>query len=109
MLWVCSYSAGPSVQGFDEEIFKLRPNENAEFHAGELGIKKAVRIRQADRASILVVVLGAFSWAKEFLLPIILAILISFLLAPGERCSASGLRNLVSGDFAIANAGRGTG
>ncbi len=30
----------------------------------------------------LVVVLGAFSWAKEFLLPIILAILISFLLAP---------------------------
>ena len=30
----------------------------------------------------LVVVLGAFSWAKEFLLPIILAILISFLLTP---------------------------
>ena len=30
----------------------------------------------------LVVILCAFSWAKEFLLPMVLAILISFLLAP---------------------------
>ena len=44
--------------------------------------RKPVEFVKFVELAYLVVILCAFAWAKEFLLPIILAILISFLLAP---------------------------
>jgi predicted PurR-regulated permease PerM len=44
--------------------------------------EKPVEVRKLIDVAYLVLVLAAFAWAKEFLLPLILAILISFLLAP---------------------------
>jgi predicted PurR-regulated permease PerM len=50
------------------------PNNLVSEKPGELG--KLIQV------AYLVVILSVFAWAKEFLLPLILAILISFLLAP---------------------------
>jgi predicted PurR-regulated permease PerM len=44
--------------------------------------EKPIDVRKLIEVAYLVLVLAAFAWAKEFLLPLILAILISFLLAP---------------------------
>ena len=44
--------------------------------------EKPIDVRKLVDVAYLVVILAAFAWAKEFLLPLILAILISFLLAP---------------------------
>jgi predicted PurR-regulated permease PerM len=44
--------------------------------------EKPVELGKLIQVAYLVVILSAFAWAKEFLLPLILAILISFLLAP---------------------------
>jgi predicted PurR-regulated permease PerM len=44
--------------------------------------KKAFEFTKLVAFAYLVLILCAFAWAKEFLLPIVLAILISFLLAP---------------------------
>ena len=44
--------------------------------------EKPIEVRKLTDVAYLVLILGAFAWAKEFLLPLILAILISFLLAP---------------------------
>ena len=41
-----------------------------------------INVRKLVDVAYLVLILAAFAWAKEFLLPLILAILISFLLAP---------------------------
>jgi predicted PurR-regulated permease PerM len=43
---------------------------------------KPFDFRKLIELAYLIVILSAFSWAKEFLLPIVLAILISFLLTP---------------------------
>jgi predicted PurR-regulated permease PerM len=43
---------------------------------------KPAELGKLIQVAYLVVILSAFAWAKEFLLPLILAILISFLLAP---------------------------
>ena len=43
---------------------------------------KSVQLGTLIQLAYLVVILSAFAWAKEFLLPLILAVLISFLLAP---------------------------
>lgn len=48
----------------------------------DLMFEKPVELRKLIGVAYLVVILSAFAWAKEFLLPLILAILISFLLAP---------------------------
>jgi AI-2E family transporter len=47
-----------------------------------ISAEKPVEGRKLIELAYLVVILVAFAWAKEFLLPLILAILISFLLAP---------------------------
>src|SRR6202140_4750338 len=44
--------------------------------------EKPIEVRKLIEVAYLVLILAAFAWAKEFLLPLILAILISFLLAP---------------------------
>jgi predicted PurR-regulated permease PerM len=44
--------------------------------------EKPIEVRKLIDVAYLVLILGAFAWAKEFLLPLILAILIRFLLAP---------------------------
>jgi len=44
--------------------------------------RKPFEFRRLIELAYLVVILSAFSWAKEFLLPIVLAVLISFLLTP---------------------------
>ena len=44
--------------------------------------EKPIEVRKLIDVAYLVLVLAAFAWAKDFLLPLILAILISFLLAP---------------------------
>jgi predicted PurR-regulated permease PerM len=44
--------------------------------------EKPVELGKLIQLAYLVVILSAFAWAKDFLLPLILAILISFLLAP---------------------------
>jgi len=44
--------------------------------------EKPIDVRKLIDVAYLVLVLAAFAWAKEFLLPLILAILISFVLAP---------------------------
>src|SRR5580704_4655747 len=44
--------------------------------------EKPLDVRKLIDVAYLVLVLAAFAWAKEFLLPLILAMLISFLLAP---------------------------
>ena len=44
--------------------------------------EKPIDVRKLVDVAYLVLILAAFAWAKEFLLPLILAILISFLLAP---------------------------
>src|SRR6266446_10081256 len=44
--------------------------------------EKPVELGKLIQVAYLVVILSAFAWAKEFLLPLILAMLISFLLAP---------------------------
>ena len=44
--------------------------------------EKPVELGKLIQVAYLVVVLSTFAWAKEFLLPLVLAILISFLLAP---------------------------
>ena len=44
--------------------------------------EKPIDVRKLIDVAYLVLILAAFAWAKEFLLPLILAILISFLLAP---------------------------
>jgi predicted PurR-regulated permease PerM len=44
--------------------------------------EKPVELGKLIQVAYLVVILSAFAWAKELLLPLILAILISFLLAP---------------------------
>ena len=44
--------------------------------------RKPFEFRKLIELAYLVVILSAFSWAKEFLLPIVLAVLISFLLMP---------------------------
>src|ERR1700680_4274680 len=43
---------------------------------------KPIKVRKLIDVVYLVLIFAAFAWAKEFLLPLILAILISFLLAP---------------------------
>jgi predicted PurR-regulated permease PerM len=50
--------------------------------ADKLVSEKPVELGKLIQIAYLVVILSAFAWAKEFLLPLILAILISFLLAP---------------------------
>ena len=50
--------------------------------APNLVSEKPVELGKLISIAYLVVILLAFAWAKEFLLPLILAILISFLLAP---------------------------
>jgi predicted PurR-regulated permease PerM len=45
-------------------------------------LKSPIEVRKLIGVAYLVLVLAVFAWAKEFLLPLILAILISFLLAP---------------------------
>jgi predicted PurR-regulated permease PerM len=47
-----------------------------------LGSEKPVELGRLIQVAYLVVILSALAWAKELLLPLILAILISFLLAP---------------------------
>jgi predicted PurR-regulated permease PerM len=44
--------------------------------------EKPIEVRKLIDVAYLVLVLAAFAWAKEFLLPLILAILIGCLLAP---------------------------
>jgi predicted PurR-regulated permease PerM len=44
--------------------------------------EKPIKVRKLIDVAYLVLIFAAFAWAKEFLLPLILAILISFLLAP---------------------------
>jgi predicted PurR-regulated permease PerM len=44
--------------------------------------EKPIEVRKLIDVGYLVLVLAAFAWAKEFLLPLFLAILISFVLAP---------------------------
>jgi predicted PurR-regulated permease PerM len=44
--------------------------------------EKPVELGKLIEIAYLVIILAAFAWAKEFLLPLILAMLISFLLAP---------------------------
>ena len=44
--------------------------------------EKPIDVRKLVDVAYLVLILAVFAWAKEFLLPLILAILISFLLAP---------------------------
>src|ERR1700733_13440824 len=44
--------------------------------------EKPLELGRLIQVASLVVILAAFAWAKELLLPLILAILISFLLAP---------------------------
>jgi predicted PurR-regulated permease PerM len=44
--------------------------------------EKPIDVRKLVDVAYLVLILATFAWAKEFLLPLILAILISFLLAP---------------------------
>ena len=44
--------------------------------------EKPIEVRKLIDVAYLVLVLAAFAWAKEFVLPLISAILISFLLAP---------------------------
>ena len=44
--------------------------------------EKPIDVRKLVDVAYLVLIFAAFAWAKEFLLPLILAILISFLLAP---------------------------
>jgi predicted PurR-regulated permease PerM len=44
--------------------------------------EKPIDVRKLIDVAYLVLILATFAWAKEFLLPLILAILISFLLAP---------------------------
>ena len=44
--------------------------------------EKPIEVRKLIDVAYLVLVLAAFAWAKDFLHPLILAILISFLLAP---------------------------
>jgi predicted PurR-regulated permease PerM len=48
----------------------------------QLESTKPFDFRRLIELAYLIVILSAFSWAKEFLLPIVLAILISFLLTP---------------------------
>ena len=55
-------------------VTKILPNN--------LVSEKPVELGKLIQVAYLVVILSAFAWAKEFLLPLILAILISFLLAP---------------------------
>jgi predicted PurR-regulated permease PerM len=57
-----------------EDLSLALPNNLISEKPAELG--KLIQL------AYLVVILSAFAWAKEFLLPLILAILISFLLAP---------------------------
>jgi predicted PurR-regulated permease PerM len=47
-----------------------------------LRMQRPVELGKLIEVAYLVIILLAFAWAKEFLLPLILAILISFLLAP---------------------------
>src|SRR6202030_2185687 len=44
--------------------------------------EKSIDVRKLVDVVYLVLILCAFTWAKEFLLPLVLAIMISFLLAP---------------------------
>jgi predicted PurR-regulated permease PerM len=44
--------------------------------------EKPIDVRKLVDVAYLILILAAFAWAKEFLLPLMLAILISFLLAP---------------------------
>ena len=44
--------------------------------------EKPIDVRKLVDVAYLVLILATFVWAKEFLLPLILATLISFLLAP---------------------------
>jgi predicted PurR-regulated permease PerM len=44
--------------------------------------EKPVELGKLIEIAYLVIILAAFAWAKEFLLPLILAMLVSFLLAP---------------------------
>lgn len=44
--------------------------------------EKPIDVRKLIDVAYLALILTAFAWAREFLLPLILAILISFLLAP---------------------------
>ena len=50
--------------------------------SNNLVAEKPVELGRLIQVAYLVVILSAFAWAKELLLPLILAILISFLLAP---------------------------
>jgi predicted PurR-regulated permease PerM len=50
--------------------------------ADNLVSEKPVELGKLIQIAYLVVIFSAFAWAKEFLLPLILATLISFLLAP---------------------------
>ena len=53
------------------------------FHLpNNLESEKPVELGKLIEIAYLVIILAAFAWAKEFLLPLILAMLISFLLAP---------------------------
>jgi predicted PurR-regulated permease PerM len=64
-------------------VTKFPQNEGAfQDPVNHLGSEKPVQVRKLVELAYLVVILSALAWAKEFLLPLILAILISFLLSP---------------------------
>jgi predicted PurR-regulated permease PerM len=63
--------------------FKLLPSKrDVATLMNNLISEKPIDVRKLVDVAYLVLILAAFAWAKEFLLPLILAILISFLLAP---------------------------
>jgi predicted PurR-regulated permease PerM len=58
--------------------------------------EKPIEVRKLIDVAYLVLVLAAFAWAKEFLLPLILAILISCLLAPVVLAWNSGIFHIAT-------------
>jgi predicted PurR-regulated permease PerM len=60
----------------------VRRSNHRESMPNNLISEKQLELGKLIQVAYLVVILAAFAWAKEFLLPLILAILISFLLAP---------------------------
>jgi AI-2 transport protein TqsA len=60
----------------------VRRSNHRESMPNNLIFEKQLELGKLIQVAYLVVILAAFAWAKEFLLPLILAILISFLLAP---------------------------
>jgi predicted PurR-regulated permease PerM len=61
---------------------RTRRSDHSESMSNNLVPEKPVELGKLIQVAYLVVIPSAFAWAKEFLLPLILAILTSFLLAP---------------------------